>query len=68
MSNIGQLVTGKLMDYDYILRKLDQISEVGTIISQQGYDPAWNVALMMHRVQQLIQIIQDEANKEQKSK
>lgn len=56
------------MDYDYILRKLDYISEAGTIMSQQGYDPAWNVALMMYRVQQLIQIIQDEANKEQESK
>lgn len=56
------------MDYNYILRKLDYISEAGTVISQQGYDPAWNVALMMYRVQQLIQIIQDEANKEQESK
>lgn len=56
------------MDYDYILHKLDYIAEAGTVISQQGYDPSWNVALMMYRVQQLIRIIQDEVNKEQESK
>lgn len=56
------------MDYDYILRKLDYISEAGTMITERGYDPSWNVAVMMYRVQQLIRIIQDEANKEQESK
>ena len=56
-----------MIDYKYILGKLDYISEAGTIISQKGYDPAWNVALMMHRTQQLIRILQDEANKEQES-
>lgn len=62
------MAAGRLMDYDYILRKLDYISEAGTMITERGYDPAWNVAVMMYRVQQLIRIIQDEANKEQESK
>lgn len=56
------------MDYKYILDKLDYISHSGTILQSNGYDPAWNVALMLHEIQKLIRIIQDEANKEQESK
>lgn len=52
------------MDYEYILDKLGYISEAGTILSPNGYDPAWNVTVMMYRVQQLIRTIQDEINKE----
>lgn len=56
------------MDYKYILNKLDYISQSGTVLKSDGYDPAWNVALMLHEIQKLIRIIQDEANKEQESK
>ena len=33
------------MDYDYILRKLDYVSEAGTMITERGYDSSWNVAV-----------------------
>ncbi len=56
------------MDYAYILNELAYISEAGIIVSQNGYNPAWNVAIMMYRIQQLMITIQNEANKEQESK
>ncbi len=31
------------MDYAYILNELAHISEAGTTVSQNGYNPAWNV-------------------------
>ncbi len=56
------------MNYACILNELSHISEAGTAVSQNGYNPAWNVAVMMYRIQQLMITIQDEANKEQESK
>lgn len=56
------------MDYKYILGQLERISEYSTTLQPNGYNPAWNVAIMLHEIHKLIQIIQDEANKEQESK
>lgn len=43
------------MDYNYILDKLDYISQSGTVLTMDGkYEPAWNVAVMLRGIQQLI--------------
>lgn len=57
------------MNYKEILDKLDHIAHSGTVLTSDGkYEPTWNVAVMLRGIQQLIQTIQDEANKEQESK
>ena len=56
------------MDYNYILDKLDYISQSGTALTMDGkYEPAWNVAVMLRGIQQLIRTEEDEANKEQEA-
>ena len=56
------------MDYNYILDKLDYISQSGTVLTRDcKYEPACNVAVMLRGIQQLIRTIQDEANKEQEA-
>lgn len=57
------------MDYKYILDKLYYIAHSGTVLVGDGrYEPAWNVAVMLREIQQLMRTIQDEVNKEQESK
>lgn len=53
----------KMVDYDYILNKLNDISESATLTIHDGYNPAYNVALMLDKIQKLVRIISNETDK-----
>lgn len=52
-----------MVDYDYILNKLNAISESATLTTHEGYNPAYNVALMLDKIQKLVRIISNETDK-----
>lgn len=56
------------MDSKYVLDRLEHISSLGSLLTGTGYDPARNIALMLHELQKLTRAIQDGINKESESK
>ncbi len=57
------------MDYNYVIDYLTNIiSYDGTVLSSEGYNPSYNIALMVSDITKLICKLKDEANQEQKGK